>query len=154
MNTLDRVVLTFIQMIFFFFLRRQNRLWAKIVQGYLNENIIRIERTKIESRLVNILTCYSKKSNLTNCQEKKAKLDDSFAQKRSKISETLRVLWIYSFFFFFFYVSNRTDQFLMWNATLRIRGSPTADHASNTFKNTINNTFRSFLRRSKSYNRE
>lgn len=118
------------------------------------EYTIRIERTKIESRLVNILTCYSKKSNLTNCQEKKAKLDDSFAQKRSKISETLRVLWIYSFFFFFFYVSNRTDQFLMWNATLRIRGSPTADHASNTFKNTINNTFRSFLRRSKSYNRE
>lgn len=121
---------------------------------FKREYTIRIERTKIESRLINILTCYSKKSNLTNCQEKKAKLDDSFAQKRSKISETLRVLWIYSFFFFFFYVSNRTDQFLMWNATLRIRGSPTADHASNTFKNTINNTFRSFLRRSKSYNRE
>lgn len=64
------------------------------------EYTIRIERTKIESRLVNILTCYSKKSNLTNCQEKKAKLDDSFAQKRSKISETLRVLWIYSVFLF------------------------------------------------------
>lgn len=76
---------------FLLFLTTDNRLWAKIVQGYLNENILFVSNER-KSRLVNILTCYSKKSNLTNCQEKKAKLDDSFAQKRSKISETLRVL--------------------------------------------------------------
>lgn len=89
---------------FSFFLRRQNRLWTRIVQnrgggGRMFEHEKRYSRRTNENRIgwLTSLTRYLKKSKLKNCQEKKAERETiNFCAKEIKRFLMLRVLFLFS----------------------------------------------------------